>query len=208
MKNGKTENKTNPLMVIAILVGGFLFFALIFGLFGSNDDQDETVYEETPSKEIDSSITNFLTYDSYVYGIRIKYPLDWTKEEQVFGTVVSFSSPIESASDDFSENLNVLVQDLSAQPITLEEYTRISEEQVEQYITNGKILDTIATTLDGNSAYKLVYTGKQGQYNIKWMQVYTIKDDKAYVITYTAEMDSYSNFLGTAQEMINSFEIV
>jgi len=32
-------------------------------------------------------------------------------------------------------------------------------------------------------------------------------DNKAYVITYTAETSQYSDYLKTAQKMINSFEI-
>jgi len=40
-----------------------------------------------------------------------------------------------------------------------------------------------------------------------YFQVWTIKDNKAYVITYTAETSQYSDYLKTAQKMINSFEI-
>ncbi len=40
------------------------------------------------------------------------------------------------------------------------------------------------------------------------MQIYAIKDDVAYIITYTAEEDKYSDFLDTIQIMINTFEIL
>jgi eukaryotic-like serine/threonine-protein kinase len=161
-----------------------------------------------PSEPPASETTKFQTYDSSAYGIRIKYPSDWTKNEQVMGTVAAFLSSQESASDIFQENLNVIVQDLSTQPMTLEEYTELSVGQVEQFITDANILDSSATTLDGNSAHKVVYTGKQGQYNLKWMQIWTVKDNTAYVLSYTAEVNKYSDFLDTAQEMINSFEII
>jgi len=39
------------------------------------------------------------------------------------------------------------------------------------------------------------------------MQVWTVKNDKAYVISYTAEATEYSAVLATVQEMIESFEI-
>ena len=159
---------------------------------------------ETPATET----TKFLTYDSSAYGIRIEYPSDWTKNEQVMGTVATFLSPQESASDIFKENVNVIVQDLSTQPMTLEEYTELSVGQVEQFITDANILDSSVTTLDGTSAHKVVYTGKQGQYSLKWMQVWTIKDNTAYVLSYTAEANKYNDFLDTAQEMVDSFEII
>ena len=160
------------------------------------------------SEPPESDTTKFLTYDSSAYGIRIKYPSDWTKHEQVMGTVAAFLSPQESASDIFQENLNVIIQDLSVQPMTLEEYTELSVGQVEQFITDANIIDSSATTLDGNSAHKVVYTGKQGQYNLKWMQIWTVKDDTAYVLSYTAEVNKYNDLLDTAQEMVNSFEII
>ena len=124
------------------------------------------------------------------------------------GSVAAFLSPQESASDIFQENLNLIVQDLSTQPMTLQEYTELSVGQVEQFITDARILDSSATTLDGNSAHKLVYTGKQGQYSLKWMQVWTVIDNTAYVLSYTAEANKYNDFLDTAQEMVNSFEII
>ena len=151
--------------------------------------------------------TGLLTYDSPDYGIRIKYPADWTKEEQVMGAVVAFFAPREGASDVLQENVNILVQDLSAQPMTLDEFTELSVGQTEQLITDASILDSSAATLGGNPGHKLVFTGKQGEYDLKWLQVWTIKDDKAYIISYTAEIDTYSAFLKTAEEMIESFEI-
>lgn len=172
-----------------------------------NTETKETIPTQ-PSELPTSETTKFIVYDSSPYGIRIKYPSDWIKNEQVMGTVAAFLSPRESASDIFQENINVIVQDLSAQPMTLQEYTELSVGQVEQFITDAKILDSSATTLDGNSAHKVSYTGKQGQYNLKWMQVWTIKDNTAYILSYTAEVNKYNDFLDVAQEMVNSFEII
>jgi serine/threonine-protein kinase len=39
------------------------------------------------------------------------------------------------------------------------------------------------------------------------MQVWTLKDDKVYTITYVAEEDDYENDLQIAQRMIESFGI-
>jgi hypothetical protein len=43
---------------------------------------------------------------------------------------------------------------------------------------------------------------------LKTMQVWTIKDDKVYIITYTAEEEDFQNDLQFAQRMIESFEII
>jgi hypothetical protein len=40
------------------------------------------------------------------------------------------------------------------------------------------------------------------------MQVWTLKDDKVYTITYVAEEDDYENDLQIAQRIIESFEVI
>jgi len=196
--------KQEYLFLTALLIVGILF---ISGCVQQPTIKPTTTTQpsETPTAQ---STNNFLTYDSPAYGIRIGYPSDWTKSEQFMGSVVAFLSPTESTSDIFRENLNVIVQDLSTQPMTLDEYTELSVSQIKQFFTDANITDSSATTLDGNPAHKVVYTGKQGQYNLKWMQVWVVKENKAYIISYTAEVNKYPDFLGTIQQMINSFEII
>jgi serine/threonine-protein kinase len=158
-------------------------------------------------KSVSQPETGLSTYDNSAYGIRINYPSGWAKGEQLMGAVVTFLSPKESATDIFQENLNVVVQDLSLHPMTLEEYTELSVGQLRRLITDLNIVDSSATTLAGSPAHKVICTGRQGIYDLKWMVVWTIKNNKAYVITYTAEVGKYSDFLDTANEMISSFEI-
>lgn len=166
----------------------------------------KTLTSTTPPQPTRPSF-RFLTYDNFFYHIRIKYPSVWTKSEEIIGTIVAFLSPQESSSDSFRENLNVYIGNLS-QSMTLDDYIDLSNNQLKQLITDYSIIDSSATTLAGNPAHKVIFTGKQGGFNLKWMQVYMIKNNRDYVISYTAEEDKYSYFLGTIQEMINSFEIL
>jgi hypothetical protein len=43
---------------------------------------------------------------------------------------------------------------------------------------------------------------------LKTMQVWTLKDDRIFTITYQAEEEDFQNDLQIAQRMINSFEII
>ncbi|MCK4433154.1 MAG: hypothetical protein KAV48_04395 [Methanomicrobia archaeon] len=148
----------------------------------------------------------FLTYENSTYGIKIMYPQEWEKLEGYMDTVVLFRSSLEDASDIFQENLNVVVGDLP-QPMTLNEFTDLNIEQIKTLFTI-EVVDSSPTTLANIPARKVIYTLKQGGYDLKAMQIYTIKDDKAYVISYMAEEDKYSDFWGTIQIMINTFEIL
>lgn len=164
----------------------------------TNAQQPETQAIETPS--------GFLTYENSAAGIRITHPAEWNTRENVMGMTVAFLSPKENPQDDFQENLNVYIEDISAQPMTLDGYFSLSVSGLKQYITDYAEVESSPTTLGGEPARKLVFTGTQGTYSFKWMQIVTLKGNKAYVVTYTAEQDKYPVFLDTAQQITDSFE--
>lgn len=63
------------------------------------------------------------------------------------------------------------------------------------------------TTLGGIDAYKIVYTGTLQQVNFKFMQIWSVVDGKMYLITFTSTVSDYSNYLATAEDIINTFEL-
>ena len=165
--------------------------------------------EETPKSTPKSTQTQALTsvYDSPAYGIRIAYPHDWTKQEGLGGTVVTFLSPKESDSDLGTENLSISWEDLSAQPMTLNEYTQKTISQLQQIITDYHIIDSGETALADRPAHEVVFTGKQGQYMVKVRVVWAVENNKAYIITYAGEESNYANYQEIVDQMIDSFEI-
>lgn len=58
----------------------------------------------------------------------ISYPESWTKQQKSSATF--FLSPKENEKDVFQENVNVMIQDLSDQPMTLEDYTNLTKNQL------------------------------------------------------------------------------
>ena len=54
----------------------------------------------------------------------------------------------------------------------------------------------------------MLYTNREGEDEHKTMQILSIKDDKIYLLTYSAEKRKYSEYLPTIEKMIDSFEIV
>jgi serine/threonine-protein kinase len=82
--------------------------------------------------------------------------------------------------------------------MTLEQYTNIQLNSIE-----GQILESNATTLANLPAHEIIFTN----IGLKTMQVWTLKDDKVYAITYIAEEEDYENDLQIAQRMIESFGI-
>lgn len=163
--------------------------------------------ENTPTTSVGlDNKDEFLVYEDPVYKVRINYPESWElvpSEENIF----IFRSPQEGDTDRFQENINLVMNDLSGQSLTLEAYKDMAVESLQQALPDFSLLELGSITLAGNPAYKVVFTSTVGGQALKFMQVFTMSNDISYVLTFTAEESDFTNYLGTAQEMIDSFAI-
>ncbi len=146
--------------------------------------------------------SDFLTYENSDYGVKIMYPSDWQQTENE-DVIVAFLSPKTDASDTIQENLGLTMNDLAGQSLTLQKYNEIAIEQLKQIFPDIKIIESGSTVLSNNPAYKVVFTAS----NLKFVQVWTVKYDLAYVWSFVSTESSYSDYLGTVQTMLDSFEI-
>jgi len=160
----------------------------------------------------------FNTFENSTYGIKMIFPSNWNKEENLseggsnYGKlvdVVRFSPPFENNnSDKSSENLDIKVDNISdIQPVTLAKYTN---DSIEDLGKDFKIIwfDVNATMSGGIPAYKLEYTGIEQDVNLNAMTIFTMKGNEAYIISYMAEPSRYSSDLPMVQKMINSIELL
>ena len=153
------------------------------------------------------STAGFQTYTDATYGFNIGYPSEWERQQGAAGSAVAFLSPVEGTSDDFRENVNVLIQTLPDGSFTLEKYTQLSLQQAPSLITGFHLLDQGSTSLSGSPADRVHYQGEQGNFLLEWEQVWTVKDGKAFILTYTAKRDRYQAQLGTAESMFTTFRL-
>ena len=182
-------------------------FSLLFHV------QSREAMAQTPEQNKNSSNSiNFSTYENPIFGVRILYPANWDKQENSSSSndnstlidLVAFSPPFKNNSDIVGK-LIVQVDNISdIKPITLAKYANDTVSDLRQ---DFKVSQSNAT-LAGNPAYKFVYTGLEASVDLKAMMVMTIKGDRAYIISYTAEPEKYSYYLPTVQKMIDSFEIL
>jgi hypothetical protein len=72
-----------------------------------------------------------------------------------------------------------------------------------------QITESSSTTIYGSPAHKIEFTATDDKEQ-KWkaMQIWTPKEDKAYLFTYKAEPKKYSAYLRAIQDMIKSFEFI
>ncbi len=146
------------------------------------------------------------TYSNKTYGFQVRYPSDWKFKENINGTVVTFIAPKSSKFAAFQENLNIIVQDLSAHPLSLKEYSKQAVGQLTAMYNNVEILDTDSIIMSNLPATKIEYLMK-AEFKIKLIQVWTVKDKKAYLITFSADADRFDQYKGKAMGIIKSFKL-
>ena len=176
-----------------------LVFIITVIVFGSSDAQ--RVYKEQPNPA-DTIAWKGFNEEHY----QLKYPSNWTLDQSgKIGTSVIFFSPSSDEADKFNENVNLIIQDLSGFDVTLDQYVKVSEGQVESVITDGKILMSDRKEKNEQEYQRIIYTGKQGEFNLKFEQYYWVIDEKAYVLTLTCEEDEFENYQETGETILNSF---
>jgi serine/threonine-protein kinase len=161
---------------------------------------------------------NLVTYENDVHGIKILYPAGWQKTEQLSENRfwVNFMSPFNNNNASaFPAAVSVSVEGLKQ---------NISTNATTQYVTG--VLDSVKRSLPdfqiiesnpkssiaGDSAYKIVYTflsqDPAVQAHFQSMNIWTVKDKKAYSISYTELKPLYATYLPIVQKMIDSLEIM
>jgi hypothetical protein len=164
----------------------------------------------------DNQTEELLTYTDNNYGISMKYPSDWTKEEidttprNYDIDVVQFHSPYSCDPGKYNAEFSITIR------IYRDESTpKNVDEELEYVIDKGNIWSTnfnviesgTNTTLAGYPAYKIVWNETIDETDLKVMEMGTIVRGDVYVVEYRAEPGRYPIFLAIVQHMINSLKI-
>jgi len=174
----------------------------LFAVFITFTACGQTVANKTPTESQDG--WKSLTENNY----SIKYPDNWelNKSGQM-GTSFILFSQLSSEQDQFKENVNLLIQDLTGHNIDIDKYVEISEGQIKTMITDGVIIESKRITGNTLDYQKVIYTGKQGIFNLKFEQYYWVENDRAFVLTLTCEESQFDAFKTIGEKILNSFEL-
>lgn len=144
----------------------------------------------------------YLTYENPTHNVKIDYPRNWTMNGQLEAPgVVMFTEPQGTAF------VKLSITDVRGEA-TLGEMTQNTIENRKKNVPGFNLLEQGPTTLLKNPAYKIVYTETAEQVTVETMEIWTLKGNTGYTVTYSARIDRYSNFVEIAQEMVNSFAFI
>lgn len=177
--------------------------SLFFGLFVLFLGFDASFLYAQPAQRM----APMVMFESRLDGFRISYPLQWERVK-FDPIIIAFAAPEENGFDNFQENVNLVIEDLSGDPQDLRDYTQKGRERIGQQIPGAAIVESSWVRPAGRPAYQVVFVIRQGGHSLKFMQVWTIKDQKAYIVSYAAEENNYRRYEGEVRRMLESFQFV
>jgi hypothetical protein len=177
-----------------------LFLVLSFNAY------TQVPLKQAASSNQESTDDHWEILDEYNYSV--KYPPTWQLDQSgLSGTSFFVFSPLESSDDQFKENVNLIIQDLTNMNLDLDKYTDISVNQIKTMFKGSNLLESKKIKNSEGEYQKLIYIGDQGVFHLKFEQYYWVFDDKAYVLTLTTEQSKFLTFKETGEKIMNSFKI-
>ncbi|MGV3611372.1 MAG: hypothetical protein ACO1N0_10510 [Fluviicola sp.] len=174
---------------------------LAFASCAQTSEKKEAAAEKMKEPE---KIEGWKMLDEATYSIQ--YPSDWEANKTgQMGTTFGLFSPIESESDDFRENVNLLVQDLSGRDFDLDSYVDFSEKQIKEMLGVLSLTENKRLKNSNGDYQKFVYKADQMKYHLVFEQYCWVINDRAYVLTFTSEEDQYKRYQKVGEKILNSF---
>jgi serine/threonine-protein kinase len=146
------------------------------------------------------------TFEHKDYSIQFPDSFEYKTSEKM-GAIVIFFPKDTSSTYNFTANINLMIQDLQGLNISLDDFVKRSEYQIETMITNGNLIESERINKNSFEFHRLAYTGTQGKLTLRFEQHFTIKNEKAYILTFTTEDDHFDNYKTVGKEIMDSFKI-
>lgn len=149
-----------------------------------------------------TGISDLVPYNNPNLGFSLEYPTNWEKEESL-----TFVSPQGGIGNRTPEVINITTELLPTSDFNLERYTEAALGQVEVF-QDFRLLNSSSTTLAGLPAHLIVYTfTDENQTPLQNLQVWTVKDGMAYIVTYGGTPEEFDSSLPAFQSIIDSFSL-
>ncbi len=150
--------------------------------------------------------TQWLTVSNDLY--TVQYPDSWTHDSsRNMGTELIFYSPFENVKDQFKENVNLLIQHLNGQKIDLLKYKQITDEQLKELGGEDELIASKIIKTPTGEYYRLEHIMKQAERTLHFTSVCVIRNETAYLLTFTAEQSSYLRFKNEGETIMSSFRL-
>tara|TARA_R110001583_G_C5457012_1_gene391511 strand:+ start:92 stop:607 length:516 start_codon:yes stop_codon:yes gene_type:complete len=109
-----------------------------------------------------------------------------------------------NSNDNFRDNLNLIIQNLENLNINLDKFVEITETQIKN---NGKLILSERIKSDNYEFQRLVYEANLNNFDLKFIQYDFVKDEKAYILTFSVKLNEYDKYNIEMESIMSSFKL-
>lgn len=135
----------------------------------------------------------------------IEYPNNWSLDTsgQMNTVFILFSAPKKGRV--FKENINLVIQDVKDQGMTIASYGQITEDQIKKEVPGSEIFESFFDK--EKNRYLMVWSGNIGNGPSKVKQYFFLKEGKVYILTLATLPETYNDYIDIGSEILNSFTL-
>jgi hypothetical protein len=149
------------------------------------------------------------TYTSDSLQFSIDVPQNWQLIENYNNQAALVAiAPRTDATDDFSENVNVIVDLTDLTGVTTDYYRDLSAEGIKAALTANIDSITTDTLPNGLVAGIIHYTHNTNDFSLKVITYLFIIENKGYVITCTAKKEDFADNLALFTKICSTFSFI
>jgi serine/threonine-protein kinase len=152
--------------------------------------------------------TKYEAYQDNDLKIKIDYPETWAKQKHddiLSRRIILIPDDPDSSSE--RNNLSINVEDLSSATISLSQYTQETVAALKKFSSATEINGPNDVTVSSSQGSKVIFLAVEDGKEQKKMQIWTLRQNKAYIITYTADRDKFDRYVDRVDKIVKSFEI-
>jgi hypothetical protein len=196
--------------ISTVFVVGILLAAMVFAA-GCTSNVNNTPTPSVASatrdpKFVPKNTSGYLTYSNRSAGISIQYPSSWQKKEGSPNEIVSFNvSGLPSMFFTVTAP-----QNFAGTATTLDDFSKSALSELSTKLTDFQLINSTNITLSGYPAKQHVYAYKNNDLTTSVAQLQlTLVNRTGYGLLYVgAPISVYNNYIGIAQNMTKSFNVV
>lgn len=141
-------------------------------------------------------------YKGWKSGFGIGYQADWSISQEKDSKVVFQANKATTAAKPAS--LEVSFETTGLQ---VKDYAKQRQNELEKSLKNFKLVYSSDTKSSNADAVKAMYYADDDNIRYQYLELYVIKDNKGYVVTYKSDSTSFSNKARTIDRILKSFNI-
>jgi len=163
-------------------------------------------YAMAKAKSKTSALTPMERYEDTAKHFSLDLPKQWEQRKDAMGAAIIALRPAEGKKDTFRENVNVVVEPLSAK-MTAKQYFDASQGVLAKAFSEFHLEKKGHSMIDKHDFFWSIFTHRLGTTRAKVLQYMTVDGSNGYVVTGSALPATFPKFLPTFESIAKSVHI-